>query len=88
MTSTLQRTADDLLNKLTPGERVELADVLYASLPDEYRERVEATWEREIDRRLDEVESGRAVLHSAEEVHTRVRAAIDEARRSTPSRHQ
>ena len=42
-----------MASTLTPAQRIELADALYASVPQEYQADVEKTWEREIDRRLE-----------------------------------
>jgi putative addiction module component (TIGR02574 family) len=84
----LKKKAEALVAQLKPAERVELADLLYAGLPPAYHQAVERGWEKEIGRRLDEIESGKAILHSAEDVGARVRAAIDEARSSTRSRHK
>ncbi|MBI5333855.1 MAG: addiction module protein [Burkholderiales bacterium] len=60
--------------KLSPEERALLADHLLASLgpPRE----VEAAWAEEAERRLAEVESGRAPLVPLEQALTRARQAI------------
>lgn len=54
--SASRRVLDDAL-KLKPDHRLKLADLLYASIerdPD-----VDAAWDREAVRRLDEIRSGR-----------------------------
>jgi putative addiction module component (TIGR02574 family) len=87
MTATLKKKANELVAALTPKERMDLAEALIISVPDFATPEIEAAWNKEIDRRLDEYEAGRAVVHTEEEVHARVRKAIDEARRSTRRRH-
>jgi len=78
----LKERARELMKELSVEERIDLADLLYASIPDAYQKAVDKAWEKEIDRRLDEYETGKALLHSSEEVHAQVRKAIDEVRRS------
>jgi putative addiction module component (TIGR02574 family) len=60
--------------KLSPEERVLLADPLLASVgtPAE----VEEAWAAEVDRRLAEVESGRAKLVPVEQAIKRARQAL------------
>ena len=53
--------------KLTPEERVLLADHLLASVS--AQDEVEEAWAAEIERRLSEIESGHAKLVPAEEDH-------------------
>lgn len=60
--------------KLSPEERVVLADHLLASLGDE-RE-IEEAWAAEVDRRLAEVESGRVALVPVEDAIQRARQAL------------
>ena len=78
MTVALKKKADALLTTLKPAERIQLADLLYASVPDE----LDADCEREIDRRLDEYEAGRAKVLTSEESFARARKALNEARRA------
>lgn len=59
---------------LTPEERAQLADRLIASLFGD-RE-VEEAWAVEVERRIEEIESGRTKLISAAEAIARARAAI------------
>src|SRR5882757_7542596 len=58
MTVVTKKQLKTLVAKMKPGERVELADSLYASLPNTYLASVNRAWEREIDRRLDDYEAG------------------------------
>lgn len=60
--------------KLSPEERALLADHLLASLGPQGE--VEAAWAEEAERRLAEVESGRAPLVPLEQALTRARQAI------------
>jgi putative addiction module component (TIGR02574 family) len=60
--------------KLSPKERAELADRLLASLFKDNE--IEEAWAVEVERRIDEIESGRAKLIPAAEAIARVRAAI------------
>lgn len=60
--------------KLTPEERVELAERLLASVFDD-RE-IENAWEAEVERRIGDLESGRAKLISAADSIARARTAI------------
>ena len=60
--------------KLTPEERVLLADHLLASVGKD--DQIEAAWAVEIERRLSEVESGRVELVPAEEAIKRARQAL------------
>ncbi|HEV2694063.1 MAG TPA: addiction module protein [Verrucomicrobiae bacterium] len=41
---------------------------------------IEAEWDREISQRLEEIDSGKVKLISAEEVFAKIQARLDEAR--------
>jgi putative addiction module component (TIGR02574 family) len=60
--------------KLSPEERVLLADHLLASLGT--HDELEEAWAAEIDRRLSEVESGLATLVPSEQAIKRARQAL------------
>ena len=60
--------------KLTAEERAKLADRLLASLSEDHG--IEEAWAAEVERRIEEVESGRAQLFPAAEAIARARAAI------------
>jgi putative addiction module component (TIGR02574 family) len=60
--------------KLSAEERVRLADRLIASLFDDSD--VEEAWAVEVERRIQEIESGRAQLVPAADAIARARAAI------------
>lgn len=70
--------ADELTRQarsLPPEERVRLAEELLSSVQDS-NEAVEASWQDEIKRRLDEVEHGTAKLVSADEVFAEIRGLL------------
>jgi len=60
--------------KLSAEERAELADRLLASLFEDNE--IEQAWAVEVERRIEEIESGRAKLIPAAEAIARIRAAI------------
>jgi len=60
--------------KLTAEERARLADRLIASLFEDHE--IEEAWAAEVERRVEEVESGRSTLVPAAEAIARARAAI------------
>jgi len=69
---------DELARKaraLPPEERVRLAEELLATVQ-EVDPQVEAAWDEEIKRRIEEIDSGRAKLIPAEEVFAEVRRLI------------
>jgi len=78
MTVALKKKAGELVAKLKPEERVELADLLYATLPREYELAVDESWDREIDRRLDDYESGRVKTIPSAQVHAEMRRRLNE----------
>jgi len=59
---------------LTPEERAQLADRLITSLFDD--QDIEEAWAIEVERRIKDIESGRANLIPASEAIARARAAI------------
>ena len=78
MTVALKRKAEELAAKLTPNQRVDLADLLYASLPQAYQKEIDRAWDREIDHRLDEYEAGEVKAISSKKVHASVRRRLNE----------
>jgi putative addiction module component (TIGR02574 family) len=60
--------------KLAPEERARLADRLLASLCDDTE--VEEAWAAEVDRRIAEIEAGRARVIPAAEAIARARDAL------------
>lgn len=69
---------DELSRKarsLPPEERIRLAEDLLSSVQDSDEE-IEAAWEEEIKRRLEEVESGAAKLIPAEEIFAEIRRLL------------
>ena len=73
MSSQLEEVEAEAL-KLPPEERAHLADRLLASLSEDAE--VEDDWAIEVERRVADIESGRAHLVSAAEAITRARAAL------------
>jgi putative addiction module component (TIGR02574 family) len=60
--------------KLSPEERAQLADRLITSLFVDHE--IEDAWSAEVERRIEEIESGRAKLIPAADSIARARAAI------------
>ncbi len=60
--------------KLTPEERARLADRLIASLSDDTA--IEEAWAMEVERRIAEIEAGRAPVIPAAEAIARARDAL------------
>lgn len=60
--------------KLTPEDRAQLADRLITSLFEDHE--IESAWASEVERRIEEIESGRAKLIPAADSIARARAAI------------
>jgi putative addiction module component (TIGR02574 family) len=60
--------------KLSPEERAQLADRLVASLFK--NQEIEHAWAAEVERRIEEIEGGRAKLIPAADSIARARAAI------------
>ena len=61
---------------LSTEDRARLAEELLESLQGDADTDAEAAWDREIERRVAEIESGAARLISAEEVHAEARRLI------------
>lgn len=61
---------------LSAEDRARLAEELLESLQGESDVEAEAEWDREIERRVAEIESGAAHLIPAEEVHAEARRLI------------
>lgn len=60
---------------LSPGERVQLAEELLATVQEVDAE-VEAAWDEEIKRRISEINNGAANLVPAEQVFAELRSLI------------
>ncbi|MDD5364581.1 MAG: addiction module protein [Gallionellaceae bacterium] len=63
--------------KLPPETRADLADWLLVSV--ESRESVQAAWDAEIARRIEEIESGKVELIPGEEVFAKIDKKLREA---------
>lgn len=73
MSSLLQEVASKAHN-LSPSERAELAHELIVSLDDVRDKELEMAWDTEIERRIEEIKSGRAKGRPAEEILAEIRA--------------
>jgi len=72
MTDVALRLKDELL-QLSEADRAALAHVLLESLEDEIDEDAEASWEAELNRRSEEIHSGKAAGRPASEVFKELR---------------
>jgi len=61
---------------LSPEDRVRLAEELLATVQ-EHDAAVEAAWDEEIRRRIEEIDSGKAKLIPADEVFAEVRRLVE-----------
>ena len=75
MTKPAERVLSEALS-LDTRERAEIAAELIASLDGEPDEDVEAAWAAEVERRVGEVEAGRATLVPWEDVERRIEREI------------
>jgi putative addiction module component (TIGR02574 family) len=78
MPSALEKLAAEAM-KLSPEERADLADRLWVSV--EPKADVEAAWDEEIQRRIDDLEAGRTEAIPAEQVFAEIRARIKASRK-------
>lgn len=76
--STLEKVRSEALN-LTEAERADLAHSLVLSLDGPADKGVEAAWDAEILRRLEEIDAGTAKLVDREELRRRMRARMSHA---------
>ena len=67
--STLVEELSARAKTLPPEDRARLAEEMLASLDQDHDTADEAAWDREIERRVAEVEAGTARLIPAEDVH-------------------
>ena len=70
---TLAEELSERARALSPEDRALFVEHLLESLPDESESEVEAAWDREIARRVEQVRSEAARLIPAEEVHAQAR---------------
>ena len=82
MPATLEQVTEEV-RELSPQDREQLLARLIRDLepaenvsPDE----IERAWDKEIARRLEEIDSGKVKTIPAEEVFARIQAKLDEAR--------
>ncbi len=74
MSTQLEAVEAQALN-LSVDERAKLADRLITSLFEDHE--IEEAWAGEVERRIEEIESGRAKLVPASEAIARARSAIE-----------
>jgi len=82
MSATLEQVAEEI-SELSPQDRKELLARLIRELEPEENlsaAEIEAAWDQEISRRLEEIDSGKVKLIPAEEVFARIQGRLDEAR--------
>ena len=86
MTAALKKITDDLL-KLPPEDRMSVADLLIASVPQLEDGVLHEAWEEELDKRIDAYERGEAKTVSADESHAQALLMLNEARRASRDRN-
>jgi putative addiction module component (TIGR02574 family) len=74
--STLVEELAARAKSLSPEDRARLAEELLASLEAPPVSEVEAQWDREIERRVAEIESGAAKLTLSQDVHAEARRIL------------
>ncbi len=82
MKATLEQVAEDI-SALSPQDRLTLLARLIRELESEENlppAEIEAAWDQEISRRLEEIDSGKVKLIPAEEVFAKIQARLDAAR--------
>ena len=72
MSTTVEELATQAI-ALSAADRVRLAGLLLASLPDEEEAGADIAWDREIGRRVEAIASGQVHLIPASEVHAQAR---------------
>ena len=72
MTEVALRLKDQILS-LSEDDRAALVKVLQNSLPDEKEEGYEEAWDAELSRRIEEIESGKAVGRPTKEMFDELR---------------
>jgi putative addiction module component (TIGR02574 family) len=74
--STLLEELSARAKALPPEDRAQLAEELLASLEASPASEVEAAWDQEIERRVAEIEAGKARLIAAQDVHAEARRLL------------
>jgi putative addiction module component (TIGR02574 family) len=76
----MTKAAEELLKKalsLPVSERADLAGSLIESLDETHDPSVEAAWDKEISRRMADVDSGKVKRSSLEEARRRLSSAVE-----------
>ncbi len=74
--------------ELPPKSRVQLAEKILETVEDYTDPAVEEAWSKEIERRMEEIESGTAVGIPADEVMANARRELHETRRVSSARRK
>lgn len=72
MTDVALRIRDEAL-RLSEADRSALVDVLLESLGENFSDDSEAVWVRELDRRVEDLKTGRAIAEPADKVMAELR---------------
>ncbi len=84
MSSTAKKLLDEIL-QLPKDERERIAEEVWLSLHDEDEEGdVEAAWDEEIKKRLDEIDSGKVEMVPFDEVMSQIEKSLREKRKHPP----
>jgi DUF1009 family protein len=79
MASRVQKFLDEAMTSLTDEERLLVSLELRESVPRESSDTVDAAWAEEIERRLDLLDRGQAVVHDGDQVVRRIREKLRSA---------
>jgi putative addiction module component (TIGR02574 family) len=74
--------------RLPPADRVRLAEKMLESVEDYVEPEIAEAWEKEIERRIKEIESGAAEGIPAEKVFAQARKKLHAARRLSSARRK
>lgn len=82
MSATLEQVTEEVRELSLPDRKELLARLIRDLEPEENLSpaEIEAAWDQEISRRVEEIDSGKVKLIPAEEVFARIQARLDEAR--------
>lgn len=82
MSATLEQLTEEVRELSLPDRKELLARLIRDLEPEENLSpaEIEAAWDQEISRRVEEIDSGKVKLIPAEEVFAKIQARLDEAR--------
>ena len=81
-------TIEQEVMRMPPRRRLQLAEKLIASVDGFATREIAQAWDKEVARRVDEIQSGKARAIPAEEVMAEARKKLREARRLSSPRRQ